>query len=287
MNFKDLDGNCYSNETSQDRLLKNLYTKIWGRAILKILVSPAISKLGGSVLNSRLSVPMIKSFIKKNNIDMTQFEERKFKSYNDFFTRKIKQGKRPFSNDERVLISPSDSKVSCYKLDDNASFSIKGTTYSCESLLKSKSTAEKFSGGYAFILRLSVDDYHRYSYCCSGIKSNNKHIKGKFHTVNPIAFDYYPVFKENTREYCLIKSKVFGLVMQMEVGATMVGKISNLHNDKGIVFKGEEKGKFEFGGSTVVLMVQQGAIQEPKIFLENTYHNCETIIKQGQTLAIN
>lgn len=287
MNYRDLNGNFFENETKQDRLLHNLYTTTFGRVILKILVSPAVSKLGGFALNSRFSKMLIKSFINNNNIDMTEFEDKSYRSYNDFFTRKIREGKRHFSDDDNTLISPCDSKVSCYKLDERATFKIKGTTYSSESLLKSKKISDKFRDGYAFVLRLCVDDYHRYCYCCDGLKSEDRHIKGLFHTVNPVAFQHVPVFKENTREYCLIKSKVFGLIMQMEVGATMVGKITNNHADKRVVFKGEEKGKFEFGGSTIVLMVQKGAIKEPKIFLENTAQNCETIIKQGQALAIN
>ena len=285
MRYYDENGRLFEKETSQDRLLEKLYETALGRAVLKILISPFVSKAGGAFLGSFLSKPLIKPFIRKNNIDMSQYESRKFKSYNDFFTRKIKDGMRPVLQDENSLICPCDCKASCYQLADGAVFEIKKGEYDLKSLLRSRSLADKFKGGYAFVLRLTVDDYHRYCYPCDGKKGENRHISGVFHTVNPAAFSYCKVFKENTREYCVIKSPVFGEIIQMEVGATMVGKISNHHKGEAFVKKGEEKGKFEFGGSTVVLIVKKEAVIKPEILLERTQNGCETVLRQGCELA--
>ncbi|MBE6837115.1 MAG: phosphatidylserine decarboxylase [Ruminococcus sp.] len=285
MRYYDLEGNVFEKETSQDRLLDLLYETSLGKLFLKVLVSPAVSKAGGFFLSTSLSKALIKPFIKINNIDMSQYENRDFVSYNDFFTRKIKDGKREICKEDKALVSPADGKVSCYQLDENAVFEIKGGKYSLKSLLKCCDLAEKFKGGYAFVIRLTVDDYHRYCYPCDGEKRADRHIKGVFHTVNPVAFSHVEVFKENAREYCVIDSEAFGEVIQMEIGATMVGKISNNHKGKRRVSKGEEKGRFEFGGSTVVVLVKKDAVICPEELIRRTNEGAETIIRQGMKLA--
>lgn len=82
-------------------------------------------------------------------------------------------------------------------------------------------------------------------------KSDNFFIPGIYHTVNPIANDYVKIYKENAREFTMMKTKHFGNVVQVEVGALMVGRIKN-HQEAGSMKRGGEKGYFEFGGSTIV-----------------------------------
>ena len=77
------------------RLLTFLYTTSVGNRILRILVSPAVSKAAGCVMNSRLSLIAVSGFIKSQNIDVSEFEKTSFSSYNDFFTREIQKEKRP------------------------------------------------------------------------------------------------------------------------------------------------------------------------------------------------
>ena len=296
MKYRDLNGNEFNNNTFQDKLLRHIYSSPVGRAIIKLLTYDVVSCIAGAFLNSRLSRVLIRPFIKSNNIDMSLYKNGEFfsdndnslnskyygyASYNDFFTRKIKSSKRVIGNSK--IISPSDGKVSCYKISDNTEFEIKNSVYSVSSILKNKSLAEKFKGGYAVIIRLSVDDYHRYCYCTDGKKSRNRHIRGILHTVNPVAFESVKVFKENSREYCLINTGK-DLVVQMEVGALMVGRITNKDKYPCVITKGEEKGYFEFGGSTIVLLIQKGR----KLcydFLKNTEEGFETIVKQGENIA--
>lgn len=285
MKYIDENGRVFEVKTSQDSLLERLYGSFLGRCIVRIIASPWVSRLGGWLLSRSASRVLIKGFVKRNNIDLSLYEKQKFKSYNDFFTRKIKSDKRPVDKDENALVSPSDGKVSVYELDEKSVFEIKNSKYNCESLLKNEKLGKKFKNGYAFVIRLTVDDYHRYCYACDGHKGENVRIEGIFHTVNPVAFEHYKVFKENTREYCEIASEKFGEVVQMEVGATLVGKISNLHKGGQRVFKGSEKGKFEFGGSTIVLLVQNEAVARPKTLLNRTKQGIETVVKQGQALA--
>ena len=285
MDYIDLQGKKVSNITNQDKLLSFLYTNIFGRMLLKPLIQPQVSKLAGRYLSSTHSKWLISKFIERNEIDMDIYEECDYSSFNDFFTRKIKPDCRPVPEDLDVLISPCDCLATVYPIQENTTFSIKNTEYTLRSLLRSPRLAKRFRGGYAYVLRLTVEDYHRYLYSVSGKQSKNYHIDGTFHTVNPIANDYLPIYKENTREYTVIHSKEFGDVLQMEVGALLVGKISN-HKQSTVVTRGEEKGFFEYGGSTIVVLTQKGRVTPRSDLLTNSKNGYETKVLQAHPLGI-
>ena len=285
MDYIDLQGKKVSNITNQDKLLSFLYTNIFGRMLLKPLIQPQVSKLAGRYLSSAHSKWLISIFIERNEINMDIYEECDYSSFNDFFTRKIKPDCRPVPEDLDVLISPCDCLATVYPIQENTTFSIKNTEYTLRSLLRSPRLAKRFRGGYAYILRLTVEDYHRYLYSVSGKQSKNYHIDGTFHTVNPIANDYLPIYKENTREYTVIHSKEFGDVLQMEVGALLVGKISN-HKQSTVVTRGEEKGFFEYGGSTIVVLTQKGRVTPRSDLLTNSKNGYETKVLQAHPLGI-
>ena len=285
MDYIDLQGKKVSNITNQDKLLSFLYTNIFGRMLLKPLIQPQVSKLAGRYLSSAHSKWLISKFIERNEIDMDIYEECDYSSFNDFFTRKIKPDCRPVPEDLDVLISPCDCLATVYPIQENTTFSIKNTEYTLRSLLRSPRLAKRFRGGYAYVLRLTVEDYHRYLYSVSGKQSKNYHIDGTFHTVNPIANDYLPIYKENTREYIVIHSKEFGDVLQMEVGALLVGKISN-HKQSTVVTRGEEKGFFEYGGSTIVVLTQKGRVTPRSDLLTNSKNGYETKVLQAHPLGI-
>ena len=105
------------------------------------------------------------------------------------------------------------------------------------------------------------------------------------HTVNPVANDHYPIYKENSREYSILHSEHLSDVLMMEVGALLVGKIVNHHN-RARVMRGEEKGYFQFGGSTVVLLLQEGRARIDDDILENSRENIETIVRMGERIGI-
>ncbi len=182
------------------------------------------------------------------------------------------------------MISPCDGKLSVYKLNHSSRFSIKHTEYSLKSLLRSEKLAEKYKDGCACVFRLTVDDYHRYCYVDDGTKTDNYRIPGIFHTVNPIANDVYPIYKENAREFSLLKSKHFKTILMMEVGAMMVGRITN-YDGACEVKKGQEKGRFEFGGSTVILLLQKDTVRIHRKFFDNTQMGFETIVRMGESIG--
>ena len=264
--------------------VKFLYNTFLGNIILKFITQVWISKLVGWYLDSRLSKRRIKKYIKKNSIDMSLFIEREYKSFNDFFTREIKPEKRPFTQKDKEFPSPCDGKLTIYKIDENSEYNIKGYTYTVETLLKNKQLSEKYNGGYCVVIRLSVEDYHRYFYVDDCEKNKNVFIKGKLHTVQPYALEKKRVFSENCREYTVMNTKNFGTIVQVEVGAMMVGRIVNNHSS-GNYKRGEEKGKFEFGGSTIVLLVEKDKVVFDEEFMINTNNSSETYVLCGECIG--
>ena len=200
------------------------------------------------------------------------------------FTRKIKKNKRPIPKSNNYLLSPCDSKLTYLKIDKNTTFNIKNSTYTINSILKNHSLAKKYRDGAALIFRLSPDDYHRYMFICDGVITSNYEIKGTFHSVNPVAYKNYEVFKENTRECTSIKTNDMGLVTYVEVGALLVGKIENKVKS-GMVKKGLEKGYFKYGGSTIVLLFEKNKIALDEEIINNSLNGLETYVKYGEKIG--
>jgi phosphatidylserine decarboxylase len=268
----------------QDRLLAALYGCAAGRLLLKPLTAPGLSRLAGRFLSTKASKVFIKPFIKSNRIDMTQFEPVEYESYNDFFSRRIREGARLVDMDPKHLVSPADSKLTALPITQNGRFTLKHTEYTVGSLLKNPALAAEYVGGWALIFRLTVDDYHRYCYPADGEKTENTFIPGVLHTVNPIANDHYPIYKENAREHTTIRTKEFGDMLIMEVGALLVGRIVN-HHGKASVLRGQEKGYFQFGGSTVVMLLEAGAASIDPDILENSAAGVETVVRFGEKIG--
>ena len=269
-------------ETS--KFLNFLYKNQYGRLVMKIFTSPFISKIVGIFMDSPLSVFMIKKFIRENNINMEDYQDEKYKSFNEFFTRRIRVDRRSIDMNPTNLIAPCDAKLTVHKIDHESKFRIKNSDYTIDDLLNGDDISEKYVGGQALIFRLTVDDYHRYCYIDSGTKGYNKKIKGELHTVKPIAFYDYPVFTRNSREYTILHTENFGNVVQIEVGAMMVGRISNNH-EAGEIRRGQEKGKFEFGGSTIVLLFEKDRVIIDQDIINNSLAHMETKVKIGEKIG--
>lgn len=284
MKCMDRSGKEIKQNEAQNKILKLLYNHLLGRILLNQLIKPWVSKLSGLVLSSSWSRIIIPAFIKKNQIPMEEYENRSFSSFNDFFTRRIREGQRKIDLQPHHLIAPCDGKLSVYHINEESKFVVKDTTYTLRSLLRSKKLADHYENGTLLLFRLTVDDYHRYCYPDHGKKSRNYRIKGVFHTVNPIANQIIPIYKENTREFSILNSNNFGRILIMEVGALMVGKIVNYH-EEAIVHRGEEKGRFEFGGSTIIVCLEKGRSVIDEDILYNSLNHIETQVRLGEKIG--
>lgn len=236
--------------------LKFLYDTIPGRICLKILTNPAISKIAGFVLDSGISTILIKPFMRTYDIslDGIKIPEKGFSSFNEFFCRERLNPSVDMNKSH--LISPCDGFLSTYKIDKNSCFKIKHTKFSVEDLLRDKKLAKEFQGGVALVFRLTPANYHRYIFIDDGKVLKHKKIRGVLHTVRPIALAKFPVFVQNSREVTIEQTENFGKIAQIEIGALLVGRITNKKAEKRVK-RGQEKGYFEFGGSTIVLLLSK------------------------------
>jgi phosphatidylserine decarboxylase len=271
----------------EELLLRFLYRTVPGRAVLKLLVTPRVSRVGGRFLNSGLSRPLIPYYIAKHRIDMRGIEipEGGFCSFNAFFTRKRKNHRKSGRPD--CLFAPCDGLLSWISVKRGTVFDIKHTAFTLESLLQDEVLAEEFAEGIAFIFRLTPANYHRYSYASDGRILTVRKIPGVFHCVRPVAVRTLPVYAENSREYQVIDTDRFGRLIQMEVGALLVGKITNDANreEGSIVWCGDEKGYFEFGGSTILLILKGGVIEPDESLTKRMDANGEVPVRMGEEVA--
>lgn len=263
--------------------IRFLYGTVVGRAILKPLVHPFVSRLAGKFLGSGASAWVVPWFIKKHHIDMEGYEEKRYRSFNDFFTRRRVTERIDITPNH--LVSPCDGYLSVYPVDEERTYHIKKVEYNLEELLRSKTLAERFSGGLCLIFRLTPQDYHRYCYACDGVRVKSALIGGILHCVRPMAYTSVPVFVENSREYVVLRTDFFGTIVQMEIGALLVGKIHNYHG-KVKVTKGQEKGYFEFGGSTILMLVEKDRLDLAERVVENTKTGKEMKIRLGETVGV-
>jgi len=260
-----------------------LYKNPLGGLVLKVANKRFVSRIAGWYLNKKRTKKYIKNFIKDNNIDMSEYPKVEYKNFNEFFSRKILDGKRNFSGNKKDFCSPCDSKLQVFKIDENQEFVIKKHKYTLESILRDKKLASEYKNGYFMVFRLSVDDYHRYSFIDDGKVLKTKKINGKFHNVGPIAFDKYKIYPESQREYSVLKTENFGDIIQIEVGAMLVGKIVN--HDVSKFKRGEEKGYFLYGGSTIILVVKENTIEIDQDILDASSVPMEIRVRQGEKIA--
>ncbi len=277
-----------TNSNPNDKSVAFLYGNAFGRVLLQFILFIKIPKLLGFYLRTRLSKGRVKKFIAQHNIDMSEFEGIKFKTFNDFFTRRKNI---EVNVPEESLIAPSDSALSVFKIEENSVFRIKGFDYTLEDFFANKSvtpdfeeTLKSFAGGDCLVFRLAATDYHRYCYIDSGSLEKNHFIKGRLYSVQPAACENYRVYTKNRRSWTILHTDHFGDVAQIEVGAFSVGGICNHHEDYRFR-KGEEKGYFDLHGSTIVLLFKKGAVKLKDEILEGTKDGAEYRVKYGQIIG--
>jgi phosphatidylserine decarboxylase len=273
-----------------EKYLNWTYSSPVGMSLLEALIKKKFfSSLYGWYLDRGVSKKKISSFINEFKLDMTVTEksEKEFSSFNDFFYRKLKSHARPIDMDKNSLVSLGDGKLYAYEnIDLDKLVQVKGFTYSLRELIKDEKTAQKYDKGACLILRLCPTDYHRYHFIDSGICEDTVKIKGAYYSVNPVALQKVEkLFCENKREWSIFKSDNLGDVLYVEVGATCVGSIIQTYTPGERVNKGDEKGYFKFGGSTVILFFETDKIKIDKDIIEQTNKGIETYVLMGEKIG--
>lgn len=270
------------NTKEKSLAIRFLYGTRIGRLLLKPLIRPSFSKLMYRYLNSPLSKWLAEDYIKKYDIRTDMFEQQEYASFNSFFTRKKKNLSADMTPNR--IISPCDGYLSAYRISQELVLKVKNTRYSIESLLRDKELAERYYGGLCLVFRLAPYNYHRYIHIADGSVIKSKKINGVLHCVRPIACEKYPVYTENCREYSVVKTDDLGVIVQMEIGALLVGRINN-DNSSEYVLKGFEKGYFEAGGSTVILLFERNRASVFENIRKASAFGRETEVRIGQQIG--
>lgn len=286
--YYSYNGKLVQEKIEQHWALCFLYKSFIGRLIRNILNKRLISIIYGAFQNTALSKIKIVPFIKKYNIQMDQFEKKvsDFKSFNDFFTRKLRSGARSISEGQNIFISPVDGKLFVVeKISNKISFFVKNEQFDLESFLADKNLAKEYQDGLLIIFRLAPSDYHRFHFPINCVPSEIKRINGIYESVNPIVYrtGFQPLV-QNERCLTILKTEQFSDVIAVSVGAMLVGKIIHTFEPQKQCEKGDEMGYFEFGGSSLVLVFKKGLITLQKKFLENSKLGFETEVKMGQSI---
>ena len=265
--------------------LEFLYGTAAGRLLLKPLVSRGVSRLSGALLDTSASRLLIPGFVRRTGIDPEEYDLSAVRSFNDFFCRPLKPGRRTVDADPAALIAPCDGRLTAVPIEHGTVLAVKQSRWSVERLLADPALASEFTGGMCLIFRLCVENFHRYCYFDSGTKGPNVFLPGRLHTVRPVALEEIPVFTENCREYTRIDSESFGPAVQAEIGAMLVGRIVNEEPGPGPVRRGQEKGRFEYGGSTVLLLLRKDAAVLREDILAASAEGRETPVRLGERIG--
>lgn len=279
-----------------DGAIRFAYGNPIGRLLGPFIASKWFSQLYGKAQDSLKSAGKVAPFIKNFNIQMDQFKkgsfsenpiENSYKSFNEFFIREFREGKRPFTPNNQEMGAFAEARYFGHaSMTDDLTVPVKGSMLRALDLIGDDALSEDFIGGPLMVARLCPVDYHRYHYPDAGKTLKAFSVPGDLHSVNPLALKYrQDIFIKNERRFSILESENFGKLAYIEVGATMVGKIVQSFDESRPFNKGDEKGYFLFGGSTVVLCGEKGKWVPSADMLKNTHAGMETYIRLGDVVA--
>ncbi len=272
-------------------------------AMPKHFISRMVGKLAAAKAGG-LTTALIKLFIKQYKIDMSEAkypDPAHYKTFNEFFTRPLKEGIRPLAEESDIIAHPVDGAISQLgDVVDGQIIQAKGHDYSLQALLggKEEDTAPFLGGKFATIY-LAPKDYHRIHMPVDGTLSKMIYVPGDLFSINPLTAQNVPnLFARNERVVAIFETEIGPLAMVL-VGATIVASIETIWagtvtppagkdvfswnypttGDNAITLKkGEEMGRFKLG-STVILA--WGANQAE--FLSDQHP--ETVTRMGTPFA--
>ncbi len=289
----------YFDRHSKQKLIEQVYGEKWlhriygsplGRLILWLAVKRSwFSRWYGYRMSKPKSRQLISGFISKYGLDVSEFAEDadSFPSFNDFFVRRLKPSARPIFQADDVAIFPADGRHMGFQdLSDLEGVFVKGQSFDLNSLFGSAEAAAPFEQGALIISRLCPVDYHRFHYPSAGKASAPTLINGGLSSVNPIALRRdLSIFWQNKRNLSYIETDGFGRIASFEVGATCVGSMTYGQSLPGFVEKGDEKGFFSFGGSSVLTLFEPNRILLAEDLLEHSTHNRELYARMGEPMG--
>ena len=267
-----------------EKRLHFLYSTMPGRILLgAIFARPWYSNLNAVLNRTQYSASKIGPLIRQFGIDMTEYPGQTYTSYDSFITRKIDPSRRPIAAEQNALIAVADSRLQAYSITNDGHIPVKQGAYTITEILRDPDLAATYEYGTCLVFRLATPDYHRYCFVDDGRVIRTHTINGILHSVQPVSAERYGPFSENCRQYSVIETLNFSTVVTVEVGAILVGKIHN----HGITTcrRGQEKGYFSLGGSTICLLLKPDTVKIDSDIMEYSRRNVETKVRLGEKVG--
>lgn len=295
--FNRLSGKMEVEKVYGDAFIRLLYCSVAGQKVGKLFINKYFSQIYGAFQDLPASHRKVRPFIDKFNINITEYEsgtrpsldpKDSYRTFNEFFIRKFKLGKRSFVTEPNRMPAFAEARyVGFDAINEKGMYPVKGNFLLAKDLVGNDQVAKMFEGGPLLIARLCPVDYHRFHYPDNGKVLDNFRVPGAYDSVNPLALKYKnQIFIQNERHVSIIQTQNFGKLAYIEVGAICVGKIVQTHRWNKNFLRGEEKGYFLFGGSTVVVLGEKGAWKPSSDILANTEKGIETYLHLGQEVAV-
>jgi len=290
----------------KDNSMRFLYNTALGGVCVLFLRLPVVSRIYGLFQKSKRSRTKIEKLIDAYGIQ-TSGAEYINSSFNDFIIRR--RLRTDFDTDRNHLIAPADSCLLAYTIDKDVILSVKDKRYTLSRFLKDSDLAREYEGGTFLVFRLRVYDYHRFCFVDDGVIISHKCIRGFLDSVNKNATGRFTL-SSNYREISLLRTVNFGIAVFAEIGAMLVGRIvQTRHMTKRPVspqnagektnylsaspstpgttafHKGDEKGYFEFGGSSIVLLFKKDVVKIDDDIWAYSAKGIETKVSYGEKIG--
>jgi len=250
---------------------------------------PFFSKWYGQRMSTPASASRVAPFIAKYQLDPADFADSpdSYRSFNEFFYRKLKPSARPIDGDESSVVFPADGRhLGFQRASDISGVFVKGQKFDLPKLLGDPALAARYADGSLVLSRLCPVDYHRFHFPSSGTPGPVRMIEGPLYSVNPIALrQKLSYLWTNKRTITQLETERFGTVLLLEIGATCVGTILQTFVPGTSVEKGAEKGYFAFGGSSTLTLFPPGKVQLEADLLENSARQTELYARIGSRMG--
>jgi len=247
------------------------------------LTKSGFSRLYGKLQSTAYSQRKIGKFCEKYNIQLDDFEEGPFVSFNAFFYRKLKPNRRPFPQDTQTMGACAEGRVLGFsKASDCNLLNIKNQKVGMPELV---GDPDFQMDGPVLVFRLSPVDYHRFHMMDSAKFESERIIDGDLYTVHPMAWSQRPeVFFRNRRHVFHFQTENFGKIVMIAVGGFCVGRIRTSGSQVNFG-RGDEVGWFEMGGSTVIVCGEPGAFHIDPDILTSSQEMIESFTCLGDQVA--
>ena len=250
---------------------------------------PFFSKWYGQRMSTPASASRVAPFIAKYELDPADFADAadSYRSFNEFFFRKLKPSARPIDADEDSVVFPADGRhLGFQRASEISGVFVKGQKFDLAKLLGDPALAERYAEGSLVLSRLCPVDYHRFHFPAAGTPGEVRMIDGPLYSVSPIALRQRLAYLwTNKRTITELKTERFGTVLLLEIGATCVGTILQTFVPGKAMEKGAEKGYFAFGGSSTLTLFPPGKIQLEADLLENSARQTELYARIGSRMG--